>query len=76
MTTIESSDYLDPAGVAELLGVSVATVHSYKHRGLLPEPDHRFGQSPAWRRETIAAWKESRPGQGKGGGRKPKQAAS
>lgn len=72
MTTIASSGYLDPAGVAALLGVSVATVHTYRSKGSLPEPDARFGQTPAWLPETIAAWKAERPGQGKGGGRPTK----
>lgn len=67
--------YLDPAGVAAAIGVSVATVHVYKNRGLLPEPDDRFGQTPVWLPDTIEKWKTNRPGQGKGGGRKPKVAS-
>lgn len=32
--------------------------------GDLPEPDHYFGQSPAWFESTIDKWDESRPGRG------------
>lgn len=32
--------------------------------GDLPEPDHYFGQSPAWFESTIRRWDESRPGRG------------
>lgn len=32
--------------------------------GDLPEPDHYFGQSPAWRQSTIDRWNKERPGRG------------
>ena len=32
--------------------------------GDLPAPDVYFGQSPAWRVETIEAWDKARPGRG------------
>ena len=32
--------------------------------GDLPEPDHYFGQSPAWFESTIKTWNEARPGRG------------
>lgn len=33
-------------------------------QGDLPEPDHMFGQSPAWKEATIRAWVKKRPGKG------------
>ena len=70
--TTTATEYLDVKGVADRLGVDPSTVHTYRSRGGFPEPDNRFGQSPVWLPETIDAWKAARPGQGKGGGRKPK----
>lgn len=75
MTTTPASEYLDPAAFAAFVGVSPATIHTYKSKGLLPEPDHHFGQTPVWLPATAAAWKATRPGQGKGGGRPPKSSA-
>jgi hypothetical protein len=37
---------------------------NYVRPGDLPEPDHYFGQSPAWFESTIKTWDESRPGRG------------
>lgn len=55
--------------VAVILGVSVASVRQYATRGDLPEPDGYLSRTPWWRPETILAWRDARPGQGKGGGR-------
>lgn len=69
-------EYLDPKGFAAFVGVSPATIHTYKTKGLLPTPDAYFGQTPVWLPATAERWKAERPGQGKGGGRKPKDEAS
>lgn len=37
---------------------------NYVRPGDLPEPDHYFGQSPAWFESTIKKWDEARPGRG------------
>lgn len=63
--------------VAAYLGVKPATVRRYRMAdrgdGALPEEEAMFVRSPAWRPATIIAWhKGQRPGQGTGGGRKPK----
>lgn len=57
-------DYLDPAAVAQLAGVSRETIHRYRVRGDIPEPDDYVGRTPVWREATIKAWLESRPGHG------------
>lgn len=50
--------------VAEISGLSPATVYSYRTRGILPPPDDYIGSTPVWRPATIRRWKASRPGQG------------
>jgi len=67
-------DLLDLAAIAELLGVQVNSAQVYHKRavrnrregtvkdGDMPEPDAKFGRSPAWRKSTVEAWIESRPG--------------
>ncbi|MFC7331400.1 helix-turn-helix transcriptional regulator [Marinactinospora rubrisoli] len=50
--------------IAGLIGVKLETVHRYRVRGDLPEPDGRMGNSPVWRKETIDAWIASRRGHG------------
>lgn len=59
-----STDLLDVSAVAELAGVSVASIYTYLTRGTIPEPDLRFGRSPVWRRRTIEKWLASRPAPG------------
>jgi predicted site-specific integrase-resolvase len=53
------------AEVAELAGVSVASVRAYKHDGKIPAPDASLTEDrPRWRVETITAWLQARPGKG------------
>lgn len=64
----------DTRQVAEHLGVGIKTVTSYVARGQMPAPDGRGGRrrdSPWWWSTTITGWQ--RPGQGVGGGIKPKR---
>lgn len=77
----DGTDYLTLAQVAAELGWTITTARS-EHRdasrrrrsrqsrpGDLPAPDHRYGRTPVWHRQTIAAWRRQRPGRGAGGGR-------
>lgn len=50
------TDLLDLADFAKLAGVKRQTMHTYRHRGLLPEPERLFGRNPVWRREVCEAW--------------------
>lgn len=49
--------------VAERAGVSVATIHSYVHSRLIPEPQ-RIGRTLFWDSDVIDAWLAARPGRG------------
>ena len=65
---------LDLRGAAERLGVGYATIRRYRSQdGTFPEPDALLGQSPGWLPATLDRWKDSRPGQGVGGGRPRKE---
>lgn len=55
---------LDRQGVADHLGLALATIDRYRHDGRLPEPDVTLGVSPGWHVSTIEAWQARRPGQG------------
>ena len=67
MTTI----YLAPAEIAEMIGVTPGTLHSYITKGMLPEPDAEIGKgrgrTRGWLPETIEAWQATRPGSGNWG---------
>jgi len=70
--------YLDTNTVADLIGVTAASVRLYLRRSRkrlaegeelrpqdLPLPDLTVNRSPAWRRSTIDVWRGSRPGRGR-----------
>lgn len=73
-------DILDRRAVADLLGVTPATISNYLYQSKpggryadhpFPEPDDRAGRSPVWlaeRADEITAWATGRTGQGVGGG--------
>ncbi|MFJ2266701.1 helix-turn-helix transcriptional regulator [Streptomyces sp. NPDC087849] len=56
------------ADVARKLGVSEATVRTYRWRGDLPDPSY-VGRTPVWQPSVIEEWIRHRPGRGSGGGR-------
>ncbi|GLB86431.1 MULTISPECIES: hypothetical protein [Mycobacterium] len=78
-------DYLTLEQVAARAGWSLKTARTMHYRanrrraageprpGDLPEPDHRFGRTPVWLDDSITQWLNSRPGQGVGGGPKPRR---
>jgi predicted DNA-binding transcriptional regulator AlpA len=75
MTTHDTPgpDLLGYAQVADLLGVSQATVRKYNSDGFMPAPDQLVLGRPFWRRATITAWQRQRPGRGRWGERKSDQ---
>lgn len=56
--------YLGLEGFANRLGVTVATIKSYRSRGMLPDPDTTIGGSPGWLLATADAYQDRRRGQG------------
>lgn len=60
-----TADQLTTAEVAELAGISPASVHRYRLRGAVPEPDGYVGRTPWWKRETIDEWLATRPKPGR-----------
>lgn len=52
----------DVVAVAAALGISPASVRTYRCKGLLPPPDEILGRSPGWRPATIEAWAATRSG--------------
>lgn len=57
------------ADLARRLGVSEATVRTYRWRGTLPTPSY-VGRTPVWDPAVIEEWIKTRPGRGAGGGRR------
>lgn len=49
--------------VAAYLGVARNTVHAYRSRSQMPEPDQRYGKTDMWRPATITAWHATRSAQ-------------
>lgn len=57
-----AAPYWTAKDIAEYWNIKTATVHTYRTRKWLPEPDHRIGNSPVWYPQTIIEFE--RPGQG------------
>lgn len=49
-------DLVSPVEIADRLGVPVGTVHQWRHRGVLPEPEWVLSRIPIWRWATIRQW--------------------
>lgn len=62
--TATADDLVSMVEVAVIIGVKLSAVHSYRARGILPEPFVTLGCGPIWRREDIIEWQASRPGKG------------
>lgn len=86
MATGESlhGEYLTLPQIAERMNWTVKTARTMQNRanrrraagqsrpGDLPKEDHRLGRVPLWLNTTIDQWERDRPGQGAGGGPKPR----
>ena len=55
-TQIVLGELVDMALVAELFGVSKATVSQWRQRGLAPDVDVDLATGPIWLRETWIKW--------------------
>ena len=54
-------EQLTSADVATLAGVTRASIHRYRFRGSIPEPDGYLGRTPWWHEATIRQWLAERP---------------
>lgn len=54
--TITIIDPVGPREIADRLRVSVNTVHSWRNRGILPDPDVVLGLGPIWSWIRISTW--------------------
>lgn len=62
--TIDVSELVSMPEIAEIIGVKVTAVRSYRSRRILPEPLVVLGVGPIWRRSDIIDWQASRRGKG------------
>lgn len=53
---LEREAVLGPAEIAERLEVRRATVHQWRQRALLPDPDLTVSGTPVWYAGTVDAW--------------------
>lgn len=56
--------YLTSDQLADKLGIKRGSVHRYRTRGDIPQPDEYVGRTPLWKETSIDAWLTERPGQG------------
>ena len=49
-------DIVSAPEIAQRLGVRPSTVHQWRQRRLLPEPEAVLGHTPVWTWTTIEAW--------------------
>lgn len=57
--------------VAELAGITPASLRVYVQRGSAPKPDGYLGRTPWWKRETVDEWLANRPRRGRPAGSVP-----
>ena len=58
-------EYIGMRGVAALVGISPATVRSYRRYDRLPPPDVMVDDVPGWNESTIQQWQSLNPSTGK-----------
>jgi predicted DNA-binding transcriptional regulator AlpA len=52
--------YLKRKEIADILGVTKATLHNWRNKNLMPKPDVKIGNIVRWETSTIDSWLESR----------------
>jgi len=55
-------DLVSVREIAERLNVKTATVHQWRYRGLLPDPDYQLAVGHIWNWSTINEWHQQRSG--------------
>jgi hypothetical protein len=61
---LHPSTMMTVGDIAEVAGVTKATIDSYRYRGYLPEPQVVRGRTPLWARPIVDRWLATRPGSG------------
>jgi predicted DNA-binding transcriptional regulator AlpA len=56
--------FLTSDELAAHLGIQRSSVHRYRTRGDIPEPDQYVGRTPLWAVASVDAWLKDRPGHG------------
>jgi len=56
--------FLTTDELATRIGIQRSSVHRYRTRGDIPEPDQYVGRTPLWAEASIDAWLKERPGHG------------
>lgn len=46
--------------ISELTGLTMNTLKTYTHLGLMPEPDVVYERTPLWKKKTITKWREGK----------------
>lgn len=46
--------------IAQIIGISAATLRNYRKRGYMPPPDVMLADRPRWREATVIAWQRER----------------
>ena len=52
-------ELVGPGEIADRLGVKRGTVHEWRRRGILPEPEAIVSGVPVWQWSKIEAWARS-----------------
>lgn len=51
---------LDSQAVADMVGLTLSTIHTYHSRGTMPAADLHLGDNPGWYENTIRKWIKAR----------------
>ena len=51
---------LDSQAVADMVGLTLSTIHTYHSRGSMPAADLYLGDNPGWYTSTIDRWIKDR----------------
>jgi hypothetical protein len=62
---LHAATMLTAGAVARRAGVSAATIHAYRSRGVLPAPQVVSGRAPLWASPIVGRWLATRPGGGR-----------
>ena len=57
MNDLPASWPLGAPEIGKFLNVGPRTVHAWRHRGVMPDPDYpAVNGHPAWRSDTVRSW--------------------